>query len=127
MERKGIRFTSFAVKRLRAHCVLLLFISLLFQNGLILKQEGRSVRKRENMKTSYDDCTFCGGRVTGKPVQKACWWGDKLMAIIDNVPAGVCEQCGERYYEAKVVKDIDELLKKKQFTSTAHIPLANFA
>ena len=79
------------------------------------------------MKMIFDDCTFCGGRVTGKYVQKACSWGDKLIAIIDNVPAGVCEQCGERYFEAKVVKEIDKLLKKKKFSSTAHIPLANFA
>ena len=75
----------------------------------------------------YGDCSFCGGRVTEKRVQKACWWGDKLMAIIDNVPAGVCEQCGERYYKAKILKEIEILLKKKKFDSTVQIPLADFA
>jgi len=76
---------------------------------------------------TYDDCSFCGGRVTDKLVQKACWWGDKLIAIIDNVPAGVCEQCGEKYYKAQVLKGIETLLKEKKFNSTAHIPLADFA
>jgi len=64
---------------------------------------------------TYDDCSFCGGRVTEKHVQKACWWGDKLIAIIDNVPSGVCEQCGEKYYKASVLKEIESRLKKKNF------------
>lgn len=75
---------------------------------------------------TYDDCSFCGGRVTEKYVQKACWWGDKLTAIVDNVPAGVCEQCGERYYKADVLKVIETLLKKNNFDSTAKIPITNF-
>lgn len=75
---------------------------------------------------TYDDCTFCGGRVTEKHVQKACWWGDKLMAIVDNVPAGVCEQCGERYYKASVLKEIESRLKEKKFDGTASIPFADF-
>jgi len=41
-----------------------------------------------------DDCSFCGGRVTERPVLKACWWGGQLLALVDGVPAGVCEQCG---------------------------------
>ena len=49
------------------------------------------------------------------------------MAIIDNVPAGVCEQCGERYYKAKVLKEIEALLKKNKFEDKVHIPLADFA
>lgn len=76
---------------------------------------------------TYDDCSYCGGRVTQRPVRKACWWGDKLVAIIDNVPAGVCEQCGERYYKAKVLKEIEGLLKKNKFEDTAQIPVTDFA
>ena len=76
--------------------------------------------------SSYDDCSFCGGRVTEKHVQKACWWGDKLTAIVDNFPAGVCEQCGERYYQARILKEVEALLKKNRFSNTAHIPLADF-
>ena len=76
----------------------------------------------------YDDCSFCGGRVTEKLVQKICWWGDKLIAIIDNVPAGACEQCGERYYKAVVLKAIENLLRKKRkFKVRIQIPLADFA
>jgi len=55
----------------------------------------------------YDDCTFCGGRVTERRIQKPCFWGEKLVALVDGVPTGVCEQCGERYYRAAVLKRIE--------------------
>lgn len=76
----------------------------------------------------FDDCTYCGGRVTLRHVQKPCWWGEQLIAIVDHVPAGVCEQCGERYYEAKVLKTIEELLKhRRTFKTQIKIPLADYA
>ena len=39
-------------------------------------------------KYEYDDCTFCGGRVTERRIQKPCFWGDKLIALVDGVPTG---------------------------------------
>ncbi len=77
--------------------------------------------------SNYADCTFCGGRVVEREVQKACWWGDKLLAIVDCVPTGVCEQCGERYYKAKVLKAIEALLQeRKAFEQRLSIPVANY-
>ena len=76
----------------------------------------------------YDDCSFCGGKVSEKLTQKPCWWGDKLIALIDNVPAGVCVQCKERYYPAKIIKTIENFLKlKRKFEHKVNIPLADFA
>lgn len=76
----------------------------------------------------YDDCSFCGGKVSEKLVQKPCWWGDKLIALIDNVPAGVCTQCAERYYPAKILKTIEGFLKqKRKFEHKINIPLADYA
>jgi YgiT-type zinc finger domain-containing protein len=77
---------------------------------------------------TYDDCSFCGGKVTERRVQKACWWGDKLIAVIDNVPAGVCKQCGERYYTAAVLKEVETLLKQRvKFDTQIQIPFTDFA
>lgn len=77
--------------------------------------------------TDYADCSFCGGRVLKRQVQKACWWGDKLLAIVGSVPAGVCEQCGEKYYKAKVLKDIESLLEeRKAFDHQVSIPVADY-
>jgi hypothetical protein len=35
-------------------------------------------------KYKYDDCTYCGGRVTERGIQKPCFWGDKLIALVDR-------------------------------------------
>lgn len=74
----------------------------------------------------YDDCNFCGGQVNEKLVQKPCWWGDNLVAIIDNVPTGVCLQCGEKYYEAKTLKEVERILTEKEYISVTEIPVAEF-
>lgn len=75
----------------------------------------------------YDDCSFCGGRVQERLVTKVCWWGDKLVAVVENVPAGVCDQCGERYYKAHVLKEIEAMLSEKETFRSMRIPLASFA
>ena len=51
-----------------------------------------------------------------------------MIALIDNVPAGVCVQCKERYYPAKILKTIENFLKlKRKFEHKVNIPLADFA
>jgi len=74
----------------------------------------------------YDDCTFCGGRVQERLVTKACWWGDQLVAMVENVPTGVCDQCGERYYKAYVLKEIESMLSTKETFRSVKIPLGSF-
>ncbi len=58
----------------------------------------------------YDDCSICGGQVSEKLVEKISVHQNRIIAIIQDVPAGVCEQCGERYYRAEVVKHLEKLL-----------------
>jgi YgiT-type zinc finger domain-containing protein len=60
-------------------------------------------------------------------VTKACWWGNQLVAIIHEVPAGVCEQCGERYYKAKVLKRIEAMLAERERFRSLSVPAADFA
>jgi hypothetical protein len=38
------------------------------------------------------------------------WWGDDLK-IIENVPAGICTQCGEKYFDSPVYKQMERLAK----------------
>lgn len=87
----------------------------------------RPKNKKKKRMVINDGCSFCGGRVKEKYVRKASLWGDKLMEIIDNVTAGACEQCGERYYQAKVFKEIEILIKKKKFENTVSVPFTEFS
>jgi YgiT-type zinc finger domain-containing protein len=59
------------------------------------------------MRKRYNKCHFCGGRVTEQRVVVDYRWGEELLAIIEDVPAGVCDTCGERYFKAEVVKAME--------------------
>ncbi len=75
----------------------------------------------------YADCSFCGGRVEEKRVRVDYRIGDKLI-IFEDVPAGVCRQCGEHYYTAKVAKRLERLASDPE---TGHervvVPVCRFS
>ena len=47
------------------------------------------------------NCSFCGGKVVEENIDTEFWWREKLVAF-EDVPAGVCEKCGEQYFNADV-------------------------
>ncbi|TAL27306.1 MAG: YgiT-type zinc finger protein [Nitrospirae bacterium] len=55
-------------------------------------------------------CEFCGGQTTKKKVKRQHWLHRRLY-IVENVEAEVCSECGERYFHAKVLDGIDNLLE----------------
>lgn len=57
-------------------------------------------------------CEFCQGKTTKKLVKKQHWLNGKLY-IIENVEAEICLECGERYFHAKKLDEIDAVLSKK--------------
>ena len=61
--------------------------------------------KRSNGMT---ECYFCKGRVIAQTVKVDFRWGRKLK-VIENVPARVCQQCGERYFHSTVYKSMEKL------------------
>ncbi len=54
-------------------------------------------------------CEFCGGETRKKQVKKQHWLHGKLY-IVENVEAEVCTDCGERYFHATTLDDIDRYL-----------------
>ena len=42
----------------------------------------------------YGECDRCGGTVAEKIVQQVCSRKGRAVVIVDDVPAGVCQQCG---------------------------------
>ncbi|MGA2466799.1 MAG: type II toxin-antitoxin system MqsA family antitoxin [Thermodesulfobacteriota bacterium] len=57
-------------------------------------------------------CYFCKAKVVQQQVTIDYRWRDDLVVIRD-VPAGVCEQCGEKYLESSVYKELERLAKSK--------------
>ena len=55
-------------------------------------------------------CEFCGGQTKMKKVKRQHWLRRKLY-IVENAKAEVCMECGERYFHATVIDEIDRLLQ----------------
>ncbi len=54
-------------------------------------------------------CEFCSGETIERKVRRMHWY-NKQLYIVENVPAQVCKTCGERFYHAQVLDEIDRLL-----------------
>ncbi len=65
------------------------------------------------MIAKYSDCYFCGGEVREELVHREIWWQGRLH-LIDNVPIGVCQQCGQKFVLPGVAKAIDRMLAGKE-------------
>jgi YgiT-type zinc finger domain-containing protein len=71
-------------------------------------------------------CYLCGGKTTSQRVTAENWWGDEL-ALVENVPAWVCENCGEQYFDAKISKQLDQLrLKPPESRRTVEVQVYEF-
>jgi len=74
-------------------------------------------------------CIFCGGQTTQKKVTFSYDEEEGKYFLVENVPAEVCERCGEKKtYSPEVT---DELLKfaKEQFRPVrkVEVPVFDFA
>lgn len=77
------------------------------------------------MKKKYDDCSSCGGKVLAQRVKVDYWWKGELI-IIENVPAGVCQQCKEEYYDGLVAEKMESLVKSKWIVKTIPVPVKEY-
>ncbi len=57
----------------------------------------------------YHRCHFCGGEVREERITVDYRWGEELVAVIENVPTGVCQACGEQYFKPEVVKEMEKV------------------
>ena len=74
----------------------------------------------------YGDCSFCGGEVKAEMVELDYRYKGNLYVFRD-VPAGVCQQCGEKYLTARTAKIIEyEMQTKQAWKETITVPLIAF-
>jgi YgiT-type zinc finger domain-containing protein len=67
-----------------------------------------------NQSRDYKTCHFCGGNVVEERVTVDYRWGAEFVAILRNVPTGVCQVCGERYFKAAIVKEMERVVRSKE-------------
>lgn len=56
----------------------------------------------------YGDCSFCQGEVEETKIEYDYRRRSHLL-VINDVPAGVCQQCGEKYFTAHTLKRLDHV------------------
>lgn len=73
-----------------------------------------------------DACEFCDGGMKQRLVQaRFRFRGDTIY--VDGVPAWVCTQCGEQYFDAPVYKRLEEIARQRShIRKTICFPLAEY-
>ena len=71
-------------------------------------------------------CEYCEGTVRERRVRDDYWSRDRLV-IIENVPVGVCDRCGERYYAAAVLEKMDQIAhRRSRIKRVIKVPVTSF-
>jgi YgiT-type zinc finger domain-containing protein len=75
----------------------------------------------------YSDCTYCGGEVVEQTIDYD-YRRQKHLMVVSNVPAGVCRQCGEKYFKPDISRYLRAPRKATANLNRAcRIALANLA
>ena len=61
---------------------------------------------------TYHSCEYCGSRVKEQRIRVDHRWKGVLV-VVEKVPVGVCTGCGERYYDASVLRQLDQIAHGK--------------
>ena len=73
-----------------------------------------------------DRCEFCAGEMEQQRVLARFRFKGETI-YIDNVPAWVCNKCGEQYYDALVYKRLEEIAQQRErIQRVISFPLAEF-
>ncbi len=84
--------------------------------------------KKEKSSYNYGECHVCGERMEERQIKQGFWIKDKLI-LIEDIPAGVCTQCGEKVVNADVGQSIAALIgdtTRLQKARTMSIPVIRF-
>ena len=74
----------------------------------------------------YDPCEYCSGPVREQKVRVDHRWKEKLI-VVENTPVGVCARCGERYFPASVLHQLDLIAKGKVGAiRVVQVPIADY-
>ena len=61
--------------------------------------------------TFNEICEYCDGKVIERQVKREMFRVKENFIILENIPVGVCNRCGTRYYHAKVVRRAHQIAR----------------
>ncbi len=78
------------------------------------------------MPKKYSHCFYCGGEVEEQRLPRELRWKEKVF-VLEDVPIGVCRQCGERFLKPEVAKSIDRILQEEKAPlRTIEVPVYHY-
>jgi YgiT-type zinc finger domain-containing protein len=71
---------------------------------------GRQERGLKNLRPQASlRCRYCGCE-TDEGVIKAAHWTERRLIVIEDIPARLCQGCGEQFFEEEVIQKIQKAL-----------------
>ena len=83
----------------------------------------------DKAKYHYGKCHVCGEQMEERRIKQDFWLKGSLV-VIEDVPAGVCPQCGEKIVRADVGRQLAALLgniKRARKAKTISVPVLRYA
>jgi YgiT-type zinc finger domain-containing protein len=73
-------------------------------------------------------CEYCDGTVQERIVEREAFKHRDGFVILENVPVGVCDKCGYRYYHSTLLHRVEQIAAKKESPARmGQVPVAPFA
>lgn len=70
-------------------------------------------------------CEYCEGTVKERIIAREVFKHKKGFVMLENVPIGICDNCGYRYYHSSIIKRVDNIAEGRQPAAKAFsIPVA---
>lgn len=70
------------------------------------EQSDRAMDSNEHVPTT---CSQCGGNRLYSQTVRSAFWDDDRLVVVEDIPAVVCMDCNERYYDDNTVVLLDLL------------------
>lgn len=71
-------------------------------------------------------CEYCEGVVKERLIKKEIFKHKAGFIMLEDVPVGVCDTCGYRYYHSTILQAVEEIANGKRLPErTETIPVAH--
>ena len=74
--------------------------------------------KEKEAEYAYGECEICNTPMQEKYIKQDFWIRGELI-VVEDVPAGVCPQCGEKVVKANIGQRITRLLENSELIAKA--------
>ena len=106
-------------------CMMLLFVYIpalpVWKNYFTRNIKKRSCQVNQELQKRSQNCFFCGGELKSITYASFDYRLEGELYVVNNVDAGLCLQCGEKYISPDTAKRINDLIAAGGFSGTEKI------